>query len=185
MNKHKSAGFTLLELMIVVAIMGILAAIAIPSYQDMIERNRLKEVVEGFKSDMQFARTEAIKRSQDIVVSRTPGNAGGWCYGLNVGANCTCTAAGSCAIKTISGNNFSPAVNMDVPSDGVNNGTFSFRQGTIGSNGVTFSTSKYAARVVFSAIGRARICNPATAAHPMPTGKVGLPGQQNCTSTDN
>jgi type IV fimbrial biogenesis protein FimT len=174
MNKHKNAGFTLLELMMVVAIMGVLAGIAIPSYQDMLERNRLKEAVEGLKSDMQFARTEAIKLSQDIHVSRSPGNAGGWCYGLNVGADCTCTTAGSCAVKTISGNNFSSIVNMDTPSDGVNNGTFRFTRGTIGENGVTFSTSKYAARVVFSAVGRVRICTPTV------SGKTGISSYPAC-----
>jgi type IV fimbrial biogenesis protein FimT len=177
MRKQKDSGFSLVETMTVVAIIGILAAIAVPSYQDMIERNALKQVAEGLKSDLQWMRTEAIKRSQDIHVSRSPGNSGGWCYGLNVNSNCTCTTAGSCVVKTISGSNFSSAVNMDIPSDNVNNGTFDFRRGTIGPNGVTFSTVHYAARVVFSAIGRVRICTPT----PLPTGKTGISGYPNCS----
>ncbi len=166
MNRPKNAGFTLLEAMIVVAIIGIVSAFAVPSYQDMLERNRLKQVAEALKSDLQFARTEAIKRSQTVLVTRTPGNAGAWCYGLSTKSACSCaqvttTAANYCEIKRIVGADFS-STNMNAAVG--NNSSFSFRRGTIGADNVTFSTNNYAARVVFSDVGRVKICTPSGSA---------------------
>ncbi|MGC3985139.1 MAG: GspH/FimT family pseudopilin [Pseudorhodoferax sp.] len=67
-------GFTMLELMVVVAILAILAALAAPSMVPVIDRWRVRQVAEEMVATMAFARSEAIKWGGDVTVARsTPG----------------------------------------------------------------------------------------------------------------
>ena len=63
MQKHNTQkGFTLIELMIVIAIIGILAAVALPAYQDYTKRARFTEVVSlsgGIKTAVELCTQEA------------------------------------------------------------------------------------------------------------------------------
>ena len=64
-------GFTIIELMVTVAVLGVLAAIAAPSFQPLIERWQVRQVSEELQSSLYFARSEAIKRGGGIIIQRS------------------------------------------------------------------------------------------------------------------
>lgn len=64
--KLKSAGFTLIELMIGVVILGILASIAFPSFQAMLRDSQTRNAAEAITNGLQKARGEAVARNTNV-----------------------------------------------------------------------------------------------------------------------
>lgn len=58
----RSRGFSLIELMVAITILAILLALAVPSFQDMIQRNRVRTAAADLSDSLNLARSEAIKR---------------------------------------------------------------------------------------------------------------------------
>jgi len=83
--KTISGGFTILELVIVMAIAAILLAIGVPTFQYVTASNRIASEINGLLGDMQFARSEAIKEGQTVTIcaSSSPYNA---CTGSPAGS---------------------------------------------------------------------------------------------------
>lgn len=67
--KMQTAGFTLIELMIVVAIIGVLAAIALPAYQDYVVRSKIAEALSAASSG-RTAVSEAYAQYGKMVSSQ-------------------------------------------------------------------------------------------------------------------
>lgn len=66
--KRAQAGFTLLELMVVVAIAGILMAVAIPAMGNFIRNGRITAAANDVMAALHFTRSEAIKRRQPVTL---------------------------------------------------------------------------------------------------------------------
>ncbi len=88
-----SAGFTLIEVMVVVAIVAILATLAAPSFSEMLRRNRLSTAASALQVSLSLARSEAVKRGSDARVTVAANTAaGGWTNGWTVFVDGTGTA---------------------------------------------------------------------------------------------
>ena len=70
-SMQKFRGFTLLEVMVVVAIVAILTTLAAPSFVSLIQSNSVSGNVNTFMSDMRFARSEAIRRGGAVLMCRS------------------------------------------------------------------------------------------------------------------
>lgn len=62
----KSAGFTLIELLVTIAVMTIVATVAVPGFQGMLASNRLAADYNVVLSGLNQARSEAIKRRENV-----------------------------------------------------------------------------------------------------------------------
>ncbi|CAM3310305.1 GspH/FimT family pseudopilin [Polaromonas hydrogenivorans] len=69
----KHSGFTLVEVLVSLAILGILAALAAPSFSEAIRRYQVNAIRDDLIGSIQWARSEAIRRGFPIILVRTTG----------------------------------------------------------------------------------------------------------------
>jgi type IV fimbrial biogenesis protein FimT len=67
-TKRKNAGFTLVELMVVIALIAITAAVAVPGFRGLIEANRQTSAANSVIGILNFARSEAVRRGEPVQV---------------------------------------------------------------------------------------------------------------------
>lgn len=72
-GKIRRAGFTLVEVLVVVVILAGLASLAAPSFTESIQKSRINSIQQEFSASFQLARSEAIRRGFPVLLARTTG----------------------------------------------------------------------------------------------------------------
>lgn len=158
-------GFTLIELMVAIAVLAIFITIGIPSFLDTIEKHRVASAIEKVYADLHLARSQAIKSNQRQFVSLTAG--AGWCYGIDdTAAGCDCSA-NACVMDGVPRNigsadftNTNLAVDVASIEFEPRRGLPQDANGAPLAGNFTISTANgRSAQVTMNAIGRLSICS--------------------------
>ena len=174
------SGFTMVELMITIAVMVVLMALAAPSFVDLFDRSRVRGAGDAVISLIGNARAEAIKNDLDVSVAMT-GSGTDWCIGghaatppsggnpAGVADPCICTDPGDASACLVSGQR--AAVEVGAHPDvavGPLPAAFTFDStlGAIvplGARQVTLTSpsGKYDVAIEVNTLGQARLCTPA------------------------
>jgi len=171
-NKQVSGqqGFTLVELLIVIAIIAIVASVAVPSMTNFVNKNRVKRAAEEVYGLVTKARAEGVVRDKNLSVTMGA-NDDGWCLGyadaavavlgcdcaqlvLNAADACAVPVAGTPVRQVVIGSNFT---GVAMAGDDI---AFDFVRGFASVGNVTLTSGDWSLRISVSALGRVRICGP-------------------------
>lgn len=163
MRQH---GFTLIEMVVTVAVLVAVSTIAIPAFQTSIGNAQIRTVAESIRNGLQLARGEAIKRN--VRIRFTLQSSSAWQIGcVTVAADCPAVITQKSAVEGSSSNTTVSADNNSVVFSG-----FGTRDPAAAAaltvvnvtNAQVKSEERRALRVMLSAGGYVNVCDPTVTA---------------------
>jgi type IV fimbrial biogenesis protein FimT len=153
--RRRCSGLTLIELMVVLGIIAVLAALSLPSFGAQISRQRLKAAAETLAGDLAEARFEAARRGSALHLHYAPGP--DWCWAVATASGCDCRSLQACQVKTVRSSDH-PSVVLAQSRDAL----FDPANGSAVGDGaaVLRSAGGDELRVALTRLGRVRVCAP-------------------------
>lgn len=167
---RSASGFTLVEFATTVVLLCVIVLGAAPSLGAMVERNRLRAVVERLRADVTLARAEALRRDRTVVLSFQRSQDGSeWCYGLTLAHACDCrigSGSGACeldpGVSTRVTSAQSRGIRSSTPPFALSDGRLVIRgaRPTLTAGSARFTSTRGQAEVRVASSGRVRLCSP-------------------------
>lgn len=166
-STRQQTGISVTELLVTLAVLGLLLAAAVPSFSAMVQRQRLQGAGESFRSDLNLARMQALGTGRSVRVA-FHSEAAGSCYVVYQGPAeaCSCAQGGvpQCnANAQLISHQWAPAERGVRIQANVNQLTIDGKRGTVSPTAtVRLSTARGAEMAHVVAItGRVRTCGDA------------------------
>lgn len=174
----RASGFTLVELMVTIAVLSIGLAAATPSFVDFIDKARVRGAADGVVDMIGQTRAEAVKLDRNISIA-FKGSGTAWCVGANSAAEptggnpvlgataCDCTVATACYVagqRSVIDGSASNGVSLAaLPADFAIDSKLGVIS-PLSTRAITLTSpkGKYDLTVQINALGQARLCRPGT-----------------------
>lgn len=94
-------GITLIEVLVGLILLIIAGLMALPSFTEYLERQRLKASAEGLAASLNLARSEALAQQQFVYVQLAGQGSARWCYAVSQAAKCDCFSTACDALQRV------------------------------------------------------------------------------------
>jgi type IV fimbrial biogenesis protein FimT len=177
MEDTRRSGLTLIELLVTLALVGLLAGIAVPAMGRFVDAARLRSAAEALSQELRWARSHALTHQQSVYFSVFI-SAEEWCYGWGTPPVCDCRADDRSSSACHSGRDDQqqphhrlsedfPAVELNTTRPAASRTLrFSPVRGTASADSFSLRNRAGELRVIVSPLGRVRICSNGQAGYP-------------------
>lgn len=173
--RRKSSGYSMLEAMIIVAIVGIISTFGLSTWGDMMAQKRTRAATEILYDHIKLARSESLKRREIINVSFRfyGGTEPSWCYGLSDSGDCDCRIANACEVdgnEVVINDEHNPSTLIITDLTGPVGAKYleinGIRGTVVNSGSIQIQERNYSATVNINAMGIVTNCSDTIAGYP-------------------